>query len=263
MRIAVFSDIHGNTVALDAVLADISGQGGVDAYWVLGDLVAIGADPVGTLERLAALPNALFVQGNTERYVLTGERPYPSMQDALSDPQLVPRLVEVAHSFAWTQGAITSTGWFDWLVRLPLEGRTTLPDGTRVLLTHVAPGVNDGPGIHPSHSDDVLAEMLRNADADLVCVGHTHWPLERHIGQVHVVNDGSVSMPWSTDVRASYVLIDADESGYEVQLHRAEYDHAAAIQAVRSAHHPSGDFIVNWLAGSREPWWDSKVWPAT
>ena len=115
MRVAIFSDIHGNTIALDAVLADISARGGADWYWVLGDLVAIGADPVGTLERLVALPAALFVQGNTERYVLTGERPYPSIDDALSDPKLLPRLVEVAHSFAWTQGAITAAGWFDCL----------------------------------------------------------------------------------------------------------------------------------------------------
>src|SRR5438445_13079387 len=84
MRVAVFADIHGNSIALNAVLADITARGGADAYWVLGDLIAIGADPVGTLERLAALPNATFVQGNTERYLLTGERPYPSIQDALA-----------------------------------------------------------------------------------------------------------------------------------------------------------------------------------
>ncbi len=57
MKIAVLSDIHGNSVALDAVLRDISSQGGVDAYWVLGDLVALGPDPVGVLERLSKLPN--------------------------------------------------------------------------------------------------------------------------------------------------------------------------------------------------------------
>lgn len=263
MRVAVFSDIHGNSIALDAVFADIRALGGADAYWVLGDLVAIGADPVGTLERLAAVPNAMFVQGNTERYLLTGERPYPSIPDARSQPELVSRLVEVAHSFAWTLGAITSTGWRDWLAGIPFEQRTSLPDGTRVLLTHVAPGLNDGPGLHPGHSEEVLEGMLRETDAALVCVGHTHWPLERRIGRVHLINDGSVSNPWSPDLRASYVLIDADQSGYDVELHRVDYDRAAAIQAVRRAHHPSGDFIISWLSGERAPWWNSKVWPAT
>jgi predicted phosphodiesterase len=40
MRIAFLSDIHGNEIALKAVLADIAGQGAVDNYWILGDLVA-------------------------------------------------------------------------------------------------------------------------------------------------------------------------------------------------------------------------------
>ncbi len=52
MRIALLSDIHGNSIALEAVLEDIQAQGDVDAYWVLGDLAAIGYDPVGVLERL-------------------------------------------------------------------------------------------------------------------------------------------------------------------------------------------------------------------
>lgn len=38
MRLAILSDIHGNSIALDAVLADIATTGEVDEYWVLGDL---------------------------------------------------------------------------------------------------------------------------------------------------------------------------------------------------------------------------------
>ena len=55
MRIAILSDIHGNSVALDAVLTDIATQGAVDAYWLLGDLVALGPDPVGTRASESAL----------------------------------------------------------------------------------------------------------------------------------------------------------------------------------------------------------------
>ena len=55
MRIALLADIHGNAIALEAVLADIGREGGADAFWVLGDLVAIGPDPVGVLERLSTL----------------------------------------------------------------------------------------------------------------------------------------------------------------------------------------------------------------
>ena len=39
MRVAIFSDIHANSIAFDAVLADIAAQGGVDAYWALGEVL--------------------------------------------------------------------------------------------------------------------------------------------------------------------------------------------------------------------------------
>ena len=111
-------------------------------------------------------------------------------------------------------------------------------------MTHVAPGLNDGPGMHPGHSDEVLAGMLGEIEAELLCVGHTHWPLQHQVGTARLINDGSVSNPWSPDLRASSGLIDADDPGYQVQFQRVEYDRAAAMEAVRRAHHPSGNFIV-------------------
>src|SRR5919109_4209325 len=82
MRIALLSDIHGNSIALEAVLTDIERHGGVDAYWVLGDIVALGHDPIGVLERLAGVPNTRYTRGNTDRYVVTGDRPPPTPTDA-------------------------------------------------------------------------------------------------------------------------------------------------------------------------------------
>src|SRR3712207_7029838 len=94
MRLALFSDIHGNPIALDAVLADVEAQGGVDAYWVLGDLAAVGYGPVAAIERLVALPDARFVRGNGDRYVVTGERPLPTPEGAQKDPRLLATLAE-------------------------------------------------------------------------------------------------------------------------------------------------------------------------
>ena len=56
MRIALLADIHGNELALNAVLRDIEARGGVNAYWILGDLVALGPQPVRVLETLSELP---------------------------------------------------------------------------------------------------------------------------------------------------------------------------------------------------------------
>jgi predicted phosphodiesterase len=62
------SDVHGNRIALEAVVADGRDQG-VEAWWALGDLVAIGPDPVDTLEMLANMVDVVATRGNTERYV--------------------------------------------------------------------------------------------------------------------------------------------------------------------------------------------------
>ena len=103
----------------------------------------------------------------------------------------------------------------DWLAALPLELRATLPDGTRLLGTQIAPGREEGPGVEPHSSDDDLARLMAGCAADLVCVGDTHRRLDRRVGDVRVVNVGSVSNPpRESDRRASYALLEADAGGY-------------------------------------------------
>ena len=96
MRLALFSDVHGNSIALDAVLADIAAQGGVDGYWILGDLAAIGYDPVGAIERLVALPNVRFTRGNTDRYVVAGGRSGRDAATVRANPDLLETVIQIA-----------------------------------------------------------------------------------------------------------------------------------------------------------------------
>ena len=254
MRIALLSDIHGNPIALDAVITDIQAQGGVDTYWVLGDLVAIGHDPVGVLERLAELHNVCFVRGNTDRYVVTGERPNPTFAAVESDPCLLPLLVDVAQSFAWTQGAITATGWLEWLAALPLEQHGVLPDGARLLGVHASPG-SDERGVHPGLNKDELRSLFAGCAADLVCVGHTHWPMDLHVDGVHIVNLGSVSNPLPPDLRASYAILEADDSGYRLQHRLVDYDRQAVIAAAEQVRHPVAGYIKRYMVGERRAGW--------
>ncbi|MDH5508178.1 MAG: metallophosphoesterase family protein [Anaerolineae bacterium] len=202
MRIAVLSDIHGNSLALDAALADINSVG-VDSYWILGDLVALGPDPVGVLERLAKIQNCYIVRGNTDRYVVSGDRPPPFAADLDRDSEMIRVFAEVAGTFAWTQGAITQAGWFDWLSQLPLELRLTLPDGTNCLGVHAAPGADDGDGIDKDMPDADLRKALAGCAADLICAGHVHQPLNRKVDKWHILNPGSISIPRLPILQAS------------------------------------------------------------
>jgi len=250
MRLALLSDIHGNPLALDTVLADIQHQGGIDAYWVLGDFAALGYDPVTPLETVTALPHASFARGNTDRYVVTGDLPIQP-EKVLEEPILLSQVIEATRSFSWTRGYLSAAGWFDWLAHLPLEVRVTLPDGTRVLGVHASPGRDDGSGIQPTHSDDQLERRLAGCEADLVIVGHTHVPLDRQVGRRRVVNLGSISNPVTPGLQATYALLDADEQGSTIQLRRVEYDREAVITAIERSHHPSPSFLIGFMRGER------------
>src|SRR6185369_127018 len=74
MRLVVLSDIHGNLLALEAVMRDLNEQGGADKTWVLGDLCAYGPRPVECLQLLRELVKTDTISGNTDRYLVTGER---------------------------------------------------------------------------------------------------------------------------------------------------------------------------------------------
>jgi predicted phosphodiesterase len=249
MRVAILSDIHGNSIALDAVLEDIEQSDSVDEYWVLGDLAALGHAPVQVLERLAALPEVRYARGNTDRYVCTGDRPPQPLHDVKADPTLWPAVVEIAGTFAWTQGAITSAGWLEWLSQLPLEFRIALPDGTKVLGVHAAPGRDDGAGFRPGMNDADLVSLLGDCDADLVFVGHTHQFVDVVVGGTRVVNPGSVSNPLPPDLRAFYVLLEADSSGYAIESRQVDYDREAVIRALERIRHPGTEFIARHMRG--------------
>ena len=250
MRIAILTDPHGNSIALDAVLTDIESSGGVDGYWVLGDLCAMGPDPIGVAERLRALAHAQFVHGNTDSWLVKGMDFFAGEVSA----EAIPARAAMTSTLAWTRGMLTASGHLGWLSTLPLEWRVTLPDGTRVLCVHASPGTDDGPGFHPAHEDAAMAERAASADADLVFVGHTHWPMSRQFGSVHVVNPGPVHLQTAPDFRAKYVLLEADESGYSITFRYVDYDRDAVVGQLGEHHHPAEAYITNMIVNGLNVW---------
>lgn len=248
MKLGLLSDVHANRIALEAVLADGRSQG-VGTWWTLGDPVAIGPVPVPTLDLLTSVPNLRATRGNTDRYVVSRDRPPPYPGEVAAKPELLGLFAAVEGSFAWTRGALASHGWPDWLAGLPLESRATLPDGTRVLGVHASPGRDDGEGITPDRPEPELRAALAGAAADVVCAGHTHRPADWVIGSVHAVNLGSVSNPITDDLRASYVIIHADRQGHRVEHRRVGYDHAAVLDRVARSGHPGAEYLASFQRG--------------
>lgn len=246
-RIAVIADIHGNTIALEAVLADARSLG-VDEFWFIGDFCAIGSDPVGVIDRIIDIDTVRCTRGNTDRYVVTGEGPPPDLEAVRRNPALIPVYAAIAASFAWTKGCVTAHGRLEWLENLPLDIRLTAT-GLRILAVHAAPGTDDGVGVHPGRSNAELATLLTGSDAGLVLVGHTHEPMVRRIGEVMLVNVGAVSNPRAPDLRACYAVLELGSTGFGVRHRRVEYDHRAYIESVRRSRHPAAEFILGFQRG--------------
>ncbi|MGH2686129.1 MAG: metallophosphoesterase family protein [Actinomycetota bacterium] len=255
MKVGVLSDVHGNRVALEAVVADGHSLG-VDTWWALGDLVAIGPEPAATLELLCSLPNLSVTTGNTERYVLTGDRPFPQEDDVRADPDLLDLFASVGRSFAWTCGALAASGWLPWLRALPGEVRGTLPDGTRVLGVHASPHRDDGAGISPDRPEQELQQELDGAGADVVIAGHTDRPTDRFVGTIRAVNGGSVSNPITDDLRASFVVVYADAGGYRIEHRRVAYDRDEFLRRVAASGHPAHDYIASFQRGEQSRFGD-------
>jgi putative phosphoesterase len=225
MRLAIFSDVHANLPALEAVLADIQAAG-VHRRYVLGDLVGYAPWPNEVLDRLQA-EGIPVVMGNYDDG--TGfDR--DECGCAYTDP------TEKAlgdRSFAWTK-AHTSDANKAWLRTLAPEIRFEA-DSHRFLLVHGSPRrINEY--LYEDKPDATFARIGAGAGADVIVCGHTHRPYDKTIEGTRFVNVGSAGKPKDGDPRACWALIDTTSGG--VEFRRVRYDVEATAKAVEASELP-------------------------
>ena len=223
MRVAVFSDVHANLQALDAVLADIAAQK-PDAVYCLGDLVGYGAAPdeVTARIRAAAIPT---IMGNYDDGVGFDRDECGCAYKEVVDQQLGDR------SLAWTK-AHTDAENKAFLRMLHKEIRFEA-DGRRVLLVHGSPRkMNEY--LFEDRPLSSFQRLAASANADIIVFGHTHKPYAKTVDGVLFVNAGSVGKPKDLDWRACYMVIESGTASFR----RVEYDVRAAAAAIRKTELP-------------------------
>ncbi len=210
--LAVLSDLHANLSALEAVKADLARRR-VDRVLVLGDLVGYLARPNRVAQTVAQAGWDCLV-GNYDRAVLTGG---DEGVDHFLRPGIGPQPRAI---FAWTERRVReSTRRF--LSQLPAHIELATPAG-RLLAVHGSPAaVNQY--VYPDHPEEELAAWLEQAGAAILCLGHTHMPLVRRVGEGLVVNPGSVGKSKDGDPRASYALLDPGPQPF-AEIVRLEWD---------------------------------------
>ncbi len=229
-RLAVISDIHGNSLALRAVLADIDAQEGDSHLIVLGDLVVYGPDPGGVLALLREREPTFYVSGNTDRYLVEGR-----YRDSLSQPGWQ---AQVLSSFPWTARQLGIAG-LRFLAGLPPTQLLYFGRGQVILAAHGSPR-DDEENVCTDTPDPDLVTMFGDLPYNLLLCGHTHQLFERTAAGRRIVNVGSVGLPFDGDTRAGYALIDLQpDGGYRVNLRRVAYDVGAAVQQLQAVDHPA------------------------
>lgn len=239
MRVAIISDIHGNLLALDAVLADLA-RLAPDQIVCLGDAVQGGPQPAETVARLRELACPV-VMGNADDYLATGA---DSGAESISDERR--RQLEAVREWQLAQLSPADVEFikaFRPTVELELEG------GRRLLCYHGSPRSYDDL-ILPLTPDEQLNALLEPRDDTIYTGGHTHIQFLRHLGRTFHFNPGSVGFAWRhgqpegvfhADPWAEYALLSVNGEQLGLEFRRVPFDVERLIAIYRASGHPESE----------------------
>ena len=213
MRIAALYDIHGNFLALDAVLAEFSADD-VDHVVIGGDVVW-GPHPGEVMDRLSDLELPVTViRGNADREVCEGLPPD-------SDPQLI----EITQWCAQQLGERRR----EWFRSLPLSAAFDVDGLGDTLFCHASPR-SDEEIVTAITPETRFLEALSSARETVIVCGHTHMQFDRAARGRRLINPGSVGMPYEGRRGAYWAFL---SSG--VQFRRSDYDVEEAARRMRAS----------------------------
>lgn len=236
MRYLIFSDIHGNLEALEAVLADIRRKK-IDYFLFLGDLVGYGASPNEVIQKVFSLKKILMVRGNHDKAVCG--------LDSIQTFNPV-----AAAAIEWTRKNLQSR-YLSILEKLP---RSPLKIHNEISICHGAPFDED----YYIFGEFDAVEAFSVIETPLCFFGHTHFPfiyaekdqmvegtfiqetpfelkLEKDVR--YLINPGSVGQPRDRNPRAAYAIYDT--KARKIKFYRVKYDVTSAQKRILEAGLPS------------------------
>jgi len=230
MRIAVFSDIHGNLPALEMVMAAIQNKN-IDQLYCLGDLVNFAPWPNEVIEFIRHHQIAT-VCGNHDWAIGLAQSDFAFSYNSTAEKQAG------LEAIAYTNEQITENNR-DYLRSMPKIVRLDFElnaGPTDILLTHGSPR-SIGEYIFEDYDEAVLMKIMDEYGADLLMMGHTHRPYYRKLESVagklrQAINVGSVGKPKDGDPRAAYTILTMENGGLSVEQRRVTYDIERTRQAI-------------------------------
>jgi predicted phosphodiesterase len=240
VRIALIADIHGNRVALDAILDDMATER-VDQIICLGDVVAFGPQPAEVMARLRDI-GCPVVMGDTDASLLS--------PDAPASHETLRRLQEIER---WACERLTQVER-DVLASFPSTLTVTLAPDVSLLCYHGSPRSSKD-RITATTSAEELNGMLDGAGVQLYAGGHTHIQMVRRHRDALMLNPGSVGLAYdrvpSPDLHAGavrnppwgeYAILTVVGSRLSVDLRRVPFDVRALLQSAHDTAMPHADW---------------------
>ena len=243
MKIALFSDIHANLPALEAFFADVETRN-PDAIYCLGDVVGYNIWPNEVINeiRKRRIPT---IAGNYDFGI--GRMSNDCGCAYKTDEEKAMGKISIAYT-----NQIVKDEQRAYLRTLPAHIRVEYQlndDQLNLLLVHGSPRkINEY--LFEDRDEKSMLRILEQADADIMCFGHTHQPYHRVLsdnGQYyHAINIGSVGKPKDKDPRGGYVLLHInsdssvkDKDSIQVEFIRFDYDIEKAAKAVEDSPLPN------------------------
>ena len=232
-KIAILSDIHGNTTALAGVLEDAKNLGATE-YWLLGDIFLPGPGANDLVALLKDLPITASVRGNWDDCVLEAL----DGQYGLEDPQEI-QLMRL------TQYLMEDLNpeHIDWLRNLPMVAKKEV-EGLRFSLSHNLPEKNYGGDLLVENNTEKFDQLL-DETTDVAVYGHVHKQLLRYGSQgQQIINPGSIGMPYFDWVglknhRAQYALLEVENGELvNIQFRKVAYDYEEELELAQTKYLP-------------------------
>lgn len=236
MRYAFISDIHGNYVALKAVLEHIE-KSHIDQIFVLGDLCFRGPEPKKCLDLIRSLPVEV-IKGNADEWVLRGVKRGEVPDEAF-------KIMNIERD--WTVSKLEPSD-LCYLESLSHSFKAKANDIT-IHMFHATPN-SLFENVMPNADNDVLYHKLMTGDAQIFVYGHIHTPYIRYIHGKTVINTGSVGLPFDGLKKASYAVIEIDDRGnVRTSIERVNFDTKQVIDQYYELNYPNADMMAKMLQG--------------
>ena len=247
MTLALFSDIHANLPALEAFFEDVNRRK-PDAIYCLGDLVGYNVWPNEVIReiRRRRIPT---IAGNYDFGI--GRRSDECGCAYKTDAEKEMGKVSISYT-----NSLIEVDERSYLRSLPAHIRIELQlndDRLNVLLVHGSPRrINEY--LFEDRDEKSMLRIMEQADADIMCFGHTHKPYHRVLNSNadgkdhyrHAINTGSVGKPKDSDPRGVYVMLSIDEKSsvldkdsIGVEFIRFHYDVEKAARAIEESPLPN------------------------